>query len=176
VLVYDDDHNNMANVLCERMRQLGKNVIFATPSKEVASWTQHTMEQGKIYAMLLNAGIPLHVGRKLTAVNQSFASLTCTFTEKVEELQFGSLLLVTSRIPDTTLYSELIARRGEWADYGIKTVHRIGDCVAPAMIATAVFAGHEFARTFEENTVLGIPFRRGRTRRNVSSIGNGLAP
>ena len=35
----------------------------------------------------------------------------------------------------------------------IKTVQRIGDCLAPGTIADAVFAGHLYARQFDEPAV-----------------------
>ena len=36
--------------------------------------------------------------------------------------------------------------RPDSADAGIRAVHRIGDCHAPATIAAAVYEGHRFAR------------------------------
>jgi len=48
------------------------------------------------------------------------------------------------------LWHDLKAREAEWADAGIKTVVRLGDCLAPGLIAAAVYSGHEYARTYQE--------------------------
>jgi dimethylamine/trimethylamine dehydrogenase len=43
---------------------------------------------------------------------------------------------------------------------GIKSVTRIGDCLAPSTIAKAIFFGHKFAREFDEPTPGIVPFKR----------------
>jgi dimethylamine/trimethylamine dehydrogenase len=57
---------------------------------------------------------------------------------------------VTSRIPVDELGSALSARRAEWPDRGITLIQRIGDCLAPGIIAAATYSGHQFARTLEQ--------------------------
>ena len=68
---------------------------------------------------------------------------------------------VTARLPDETLWLELQARKAEWADAGISTVTRIGDCLAPGLIAAAVYSGHQYARSYQEEIDRDhAPFRR----------------
>ncbi len=67
--------------------------------------------------------------------------------------------MVVSRIPDDTLYLELMADPERLRDAGIETLKRIGDCHGPATIAAAVYEGHRFARELGEDGS-GIPFRR----------------
>jgi hypothetical protein len=43
---------------------------------------------------------------------------------------------------------------------GIKSLARIGDCLAPGTIASAVFFGHKFAREFYEPDPGDVPFKR----------------
>ncbi len=43
---------------------------------------------------------------------------------------------------------------------GIKSLARIGDCLAPGTIASAVFSGHKFARGFDEPDPGDVPFKR----------------
>jgi len=43
---------------------------------------------------------------------------------------------------------------------GIKSVTRIGDCLAPGTIAAAVYSGHRHARELDEPVPDGVPFRR----------------
>ncbi len=43
---------------------------------------------------------------------------------------------------------------------GINSLARIGDCLAPGTIASAVFSGHKFAREFDEPDPGDVPFKR----------------
>ena len=49
-----------------------------------------------------------------------------------------------------------------WADCGIESVSLIGDAMAPAPIAAAVYAGHKYARNFGGPAETGdeLPFKR----------------
>jgi dimethylamine/trimethylamine dehydrogenase len=61
------------------------------------------------------------------------------------ELDADAVVLVTQRISDEALYLELAADPG--AD--IERVLRIGDCVAPRLIADAIFDGHRLGREID---------------------------
>ena len=74
-------------------------------------------------------------------------------------------MLVTQRRSNEALYRELKdvvgfdALRGE----GITGCYRIGDCVAPRLIADCVFDGHRLAREIDsENPEVAKPFIRER--------------
>ena len=58
-------------------------------------------------------------------------------------------MLVTQRISDDALYHELRADEERLAAEGIEAVYRIGDCVAPQLIADAIFDGHRLAREID---------------------------
>ncbi len=59
------------------------------------------------------------------------------------------------------LAEELATRQADWAQAGVKSVKRIGDCNAPGIIAAAVFSGHRYAREFGEVIDPDIPpFKR----------------
>jgi len=45
---------------------------------------------------------------------------------------------------------------------GIKSLTRIGDCLAPGIIASAVYSGHKYAREFDEPDLGDVPFKRER--------------
>ena len=65
-------------------------------------------------------------------------------------IEFDSLVLVTGRHSDDSLYKEVKARKSEWAANGIKDVYIIGDAEAPRLMADATFTGHRLAREIEE--------------------------
>ena len=70
--------------------------------------------------------------------------------------------MVTGRRPDDALYQALAADPAALADAGIASVTRIGDCMAPASIAAAVFEGHRYARELDAPAPAEVPFKRER--------------
>ena len=58
-------------------------------------------------------------------------------------------MLVTQRLSDDALYHELRADEERLEAEGIEAVYRIGDCVAPQLIADAIFDGHRLAREID---------------------------
>ncbi|MCA0189026.1 MAG: NAD(P)/FAD-dependent oxidoreductase, partial [Proteobacteria bacterium] len=76
-------------------------------------------------------------------------------------LEFDSLILVTGRRSNDSLFRELKARESEWAANDIKGVYLIGDAEAPRLIADATFTGHRLAREIEEaNAQYPLPYKR----------------
>jgi dimethylamine/trimethylamine dehydrogenase len=76
-------------------------------------------------------------------------------------IEFDSLVLVTGRKSDNSLYQELKARESEWAENDIKGIYLIGDAEAPRLIADATFTGHRVAREIEEeNPQYPLPYKR----------------
>jgi dimethylamine/trimethylamine dehydrogenase len=98
----------------------------------------------------------------LAAIEPGRASATDEFGEPLE-LEADAVVLVTQRFSDDTLYLEVKADRDALADEGIEGLFRIGDCVAPRIIAEAIFDGHRLAREIDsENPALPLPYRRER--------------
>jgi dimethylamine/trimethylamine dehydrogenase len=76
-------------------------------------------------------------------------------------VEFDSLVLVTGRHSNDSLYRGLKERQGEWQANGVKSVYLIGDAEAPRLIADATFSGHRLAREIEEpNAQLPLPYKR----------------
>ncbi len=76
-------------------------------------------------------------------------------------LEFDSLILVTGRHSECTLWNELKARESEWAANDIKGMYLIGDAEAPRLIADATFTGHRVAREIEEaDPQIALPYKR----------------
>ena len=57
-----------------------------------------------------------------------------------------------ARTPRDGLYGELLARSGAWPDQGVKSVERIGDCLAPGAIVHAVYDGHRYGEALDRAT------------------------
>lgn len=146
VVVYDDDHAYMASVLAERLAMEGRAVTYVTPRPVAAAWTENTLEQGRIQSRLIERGVgilPLH---ELAGHAPGRLDLRCVYSGRTTSLDCAALVSVTARLPEEALWTGLAARHEAWAAAGIATVARIGDCLAPALIADAVFSGHAHAR------------------------------
>ena len=76
-------------------------------------------------------------------------------------LAASAIVMVTARLPEDRLYRALEAMPDRLAYAGVKSVTRIGDCLAPGAIFHAVYAGHRYAREFDA-PLAEIAFQRER--------------
>lgn len=146
VVIFDDDRFYMGSVLAEWVAATGYQTIFVTPSQLVSAWSAHTLEQSRIQTRLLEMGVEIVLSHKLADRSQHGLTLACTYTGIQRVVPCDTLVSVTSRLPHEALWLELQRQQNHWQDAGIRNVHRIGDCLAPGLIATAVHSGHSFAR------------------------------
>ena len=160
VLVYDDEQYYLASALAQMLRDEGHEVTFVTPAPVVSPWSEYTLEQVKIQQALMSSGVEILCNKVLTAIDGATATLECSYRGTESTHEAGALVPVTSRLPDDALYTELLAREVAFADHGIKSVDRIGDCLAPGTIAMAVYAGHQYARQLDEPAGQGWGFKR----------------
>jgi dimethylamine/trimethylamine dehydrogenase len=82
------------------------------------------------------------------------------YSDAEQEIACDALVAITSRLPNDELQQALQAREHEWRDAGIDAVTAIGDCLAPGLIAHAVYAGHRFAQELEEPMEGEVHFQR----------------
>jgi len=148
VLIYDDDHYYMGGVLAEYFQQAGCKVTLATSESIVSAWTVNTLEQHKIQSRLVALGVSIVANKILKQVVADKATLQCTYGGPDIEQPVDRVILVTSRLPDTTLYDELSSLNNK--DQSLETLIAIGDCHAPSTIAAAVYHGHKHARNFDK--------------------------
>ena len=161
VVVFDDDCFYMGSVLAELLAKAGRMVTFVTPEAQVSPWSQNTLEQARVQTRLIDLGIDIVTAHALSGRTKERLDLACVYSGKIRSLDCATLVPVTARLPDETLWLELQARKAEWADAGISTVTRIGDCLAPGLIAAAVYSGHQYARSYQEEIDRDhAPFRR----------------
>jgi dimethylamine/trimethylamine dehydrogenase len=161
VVVFDDDHYYMGGVLAEKIRSAGRDVTLVTPADVASIWTRYTLEVDHIQKRLLTLGIELACKRNLVGFTGGKAVVECIHTGQRFEIPCVSLVSVTMRLPDELLVLALNAEPAKLAEAGIKSVTAIGDCLAPATIAAAVYAGHRYARELD-TTPLGdaVAFKR----------------
>jgi len=149
VLLFDDDHYYMGNVLAELLVAQGIEVVFVTPAPDVATWTHNTLEQNRIQRRLLELNVTIIASHSLVKVTPEGVMACCVYTGRPRVIEAAAMLLVTSREPEQGLYEALDAQPGSLIEAGIKTVTMLGDCLAPGTIAAAVYSGHRTAREFD---------------------------
>ena len=150
VVIYDDDHFYMGGVLAELLQDQGADVTMVTPAEAVSYWTRYTLEQGFIQERLARLDVDLITHTKLLCVGNDSVELKSVYSDRIQSIDCDSLVVVSSRQPNDHLYHECVKSGELLNNAGIKSTDRIGDCVAPATIAVAVYSGHLWARQLGE--------------------------
>ncbi|MBC6439564.1 MAG: FAD-dependent oxidoreductase [Rhodospirillales bacterium] len=154
VMVYDDDHFYMGGVIAEALKAAGNEVVLVTSADSVSPSCHGTLDQPRIQARLIALEIAIVTAHRLLAFDGSQATLACVYSGRERKAISDNIVVVTSREPSEGLYLDLASDPERLAEAGIGTLARAGDCEAPNMIATAVHAGHLFARTLDGNDVV----------------------
>ena len=162
VVVFDDDHAYMGGLLAEKLAAAGLEVALVTPAGEASSWTSHSEELDRINAGLAELGVAVVTNHAVASFDGASVELVAVYGGAATRRPAAALVMVTARIPDDGLYHDLMADEAALAAAGIKSVSRIGDCLAPGTIAAAVHSGHACARALDEPTPQDVPFRRER--------------
>ncbi len=149
-VIYDDDHYYMGTVIAEILRTSGVPVTLVTPEDRISNWGAYTYDRWRAQTMLMELGVELKVSHVLEVFDSERAAFQCTYTGKPAEVEATSLVLVTARRPNDYLYQELVARLSGSEQNQPKSLSRVGDCEAPAIIAAAVYSGHRYARELDE--------------------------
>ena len=160
VVIFDDDYYYLGGVLAEKLRQDGLEVTLVTPAADVSKWTHATLEQGLIEERLYEIGVNIIEKHTLATMATGEVRIQHVRNGRQRALPCASLLLVTMRLPNDSLYHDLTADAHRLQDAGIRSLTRIGDCLAPSTIAAAVYAGHRYAREADAPPADGVPFQR----------------
>ena len=164
-LIYDDDHYYLASVLAELLASEGSHVTFVTPAGLVSSWSTAALDQHRIHRAVLQACDSVLVNHAVIGVGDGAATVACVFTGDRHDIGCDTVVPVTARLPDDTLFTDLKARRDDWQQAGILSVNLLGDAYAPGTIAAAVYSGHKHARRLDKPVDQDeVPFRREMTR------------
>ena len=98
---------------------------------------------------LAESGVNIILNNGLDCFDGETATLGCAFTGAQQTIAAENLVLVTCRTPRDELYYQLQDAVEGGAEGAPKSVKRIGDAEAPAIIAAAVYAGHKYARELD---------------------------
>jgi dimethylamine/trimethylamine dehydrogenase len=152
VLVFDDDGYYMGPVIALKLAAEGARVRYVTTDGRAGAWSEYTREQEQTQRAMIDRRIQIDVNEALDAFDGSTATLACVFSGRRRSVPADAVVLVTSRVPEEALYRALVGESdAEQSALGagkarLGSVRRIGDCLQPALIATAVYSGHRAAR------------------------------
>jgi dimethylamine/trimethylamine dehydrogenase len=149
LVVYDFDNYYMGSALAEYIAKSGHAVTYVTPAGHASAWGIMSNEQPQVHRALAASGIGLHTLTRVTAFADGAVTLANQFTNVETRLPCASLVIVGTRFANDALYTELMARTGEFEDAGVSSVTRIGDALAPGAIVHAVYSGHRYAEEFD---------------------------
>ena len=161
-VIFDDDHYYMGTVMAERIRANGVAVTLVTPNDRISSWGEYTYDRWRAQARLMEMEIDIIVAHGLSACDGSTVTLSCQYTGHEKTIEAEAVVLVTSRLPDDSLYQAVNDKIATGAEGAPQSLKRIGDCEAPAIIAAAVFSGHRYARELDTRIDTDNPLRHDR--------------
>jgi dimethylamine/trimethylamine dehydrogenase len=153
VVVYDSDGYFMGVSLAERLALEGKFVTLITPLATVAPYLQWTKEQQLMIPKLYEMGVEFVTGYVVDEITSNGVhGYLREYPANEKTWESDALVLVTQRVPDDGLYKELKSDPDRFREVGIKSLYRVGDCVAPRQqVADAIFDGHRLAREIDSS-------------------------
>jgi len=151
VVVFDCEGYFMGAGLAEKLALEGSEVELVTTLHQIAPFCDETLEGPLLREHLHRVGVRFRRATTITAIEKGVLRGTNEFGEPVE-LEADATVLVTQRVSDESLYLELASQPRSARDAGIAGLYRIGDCVAPRLLADAIFDGHRLAREIDSET------------------------
>jgi dimethylamine/trimethylamine dehydrogenase len=141
VLVLDCEGYFMGAGMAELLRSQGHEVELMTSCEKIAPLCDETLEGPLLRRHLHDLGIHMRAETWLTRIEPGGVAAETELGEEFE-LEADAVVLVTQRVSHERLYLELTAG-------GVEGVHRIGDCVAPRLLADAIWDGHRMGREID---------------------------
>jgi dimethylamine/trimethylamine dehydrogenase len=161
VLVYDADGYFTGVAMAEMLLAAGKQVTVVAPAPNFAPFMFFTGEGFRVNREIRAAGatiVPNHVVTELSAAGARGHNV---WSPDPVAWEADAVVLVTQREPRDGLYHEVAADPERLAAEEIEAVYRIGDCVAPRLIAESIFDGHRLAREIDSpDPANPLPFLR----------------
>jgi dimethylamine/trimethylamine dehydrogenase len=162
VAVVDYEGYFTATAIAELLAREGYGVEFVTSHEAVAPYCEQTLEARPVRERLHQLGVRAHRAVVVDRIAASGIELEGAFGARTE-LDVAGVVLVTQRVSDDALYQELAADPSALEAAGIEALYRIGDCVAPRLIADAIFDGHRLAREIDSaDPARPLPYLRER--------------
>jgi len=172
VVVYDAEGYFTAAGLAEKLAAEGHEVELATCLERIAPVTDETLEGPMLRQHLHDVGVRQRAGFLAAEMGEGFIRGTDEFGEPVE-LEADAVVLATQRLSNESLYLELAQDLDALHGEGVDALYRIGDCVAPRIVAEASYDGHRLAREIDsDDPATPLPYTRERIVLESAAIGS----
>jgi dimethylamine/trimethylamine dehydrogenase len=148
VLIYDCEGYFMGAGLAELLATRGCSVALMSPMSDVAPYLDRTNEGAEVRQRLVDLGVELLPYHQLLTIGPESCTVEQRYGKRATS-RADAVVLVTARIPNDSLYQELKRQPERLAAAGIRGLYAIGDCVAPRVLAEAVFDGHRLAQEID---------------------------
>jgi dimethylamine/trimethylamine dehydrogenase len=141
VVVYDCEGYFMGAGMAELLHGEGRSVELVTSCEKIAPFCDETLEGPLLRQHLHDLGIAMRSECAVEAVEPGGLRGQTTLGDPFE-IECDAVVLVTQRVSDEQLFLDLRAA-------GLPALYRIGDCVAPRLLADAIWDGHRLAREID---------------------------
>ena len=142
IVIYDDDHYYMGNVLAGHLSAQGHEVHLVCPLPSIAEWMGYTLESPRVVDEMIALGVEMSPNAAATGWTGSALELVRSDTgQALPSIAARHLIFVGARSPQDALLKAL--KKDEALAW---KVSGIGDCLAPGIIQAAVFSGHAEGR------------------------------
>ena len=167
IVIYDDEQGYLAGVVADHLSAEGVKITFVTPASMVSPWTDSTLEQARVQRALLKQGVEVICNKTIVSGDGQSLIGQCVFTGNKIIIPCKTIIMVTERIPNCSLYDQLIEQEEALGENSKKYIKLIGDAEAPGLIADSIFSGHLAAESFETPE---IEIERDMYRREMPSL------
>jgi dimethylamine/trimethylamine dehydrogenase len=134
--------------IAEVLRAEGREVELLTCFDLVAHYCDQTLEGVRLRRRLHDLGIGAHRAATATGIDPGGVDAADEFGRPFR-IACDGVVMVTQRGSDDALHRALADDPDALAAAGVEQLHAIGDCVAPRLIADAIFDGHRLAREID---------------------------
>jgi dimethylamine/trimethylamine dehydrogenase len=134
--------------IAEVLRAEGREVELLTCFDLVAHYCDQTLEGVRLRRRLHDLGIAMHRGSTATAIDPEGVHAADEFGRPFR-IACDGVVVVAQRSSDDALHRALLDDPDALAAAGVEGLHAIGDCVAPRLIADAIFDGHRLGREID---------------------------
>jgi dimethylamine/trimethylamine dehydrogenase len=124
------------------LSQIGYEVCLITPAGRVGQWGSYTEEIYRSNAELINRGVEIITNNLISEINLKSLKIKCVFSGKTKNIKADWVIPITRREPIDFLYDELLNSKN-LNKTNIKSINKVGDCLAPGMIATSIYSGYK---------------------------------
>lgn len=149
VLVYDTDGYFTAVAMAQMLREQGRQVTVVTPFANFAQYMFLTGEAFAVNRELRAQGVQIVPGHVVSEIGQGSIGGQSVWAPDPVSWEADAVVLVTQREPLDGIYHEVVSDPQRLREEGIEAVYRIGDCLAPRLIADCIFDGHRLAREID---------------------------